>query len=137
MASFDGAHHPFGLAVGPRVVRLGEPVLDAVLRTDTAEDMADPAQRTALVPLNELHPIVGEDGVDPIGHRLDQHTQERCRGELRRPPIDTGEHQLRGAIHRHIKKALAAFVAQFGDVDMEVADLIFFELLRLLTIRLR
>ena len=28
----DGSVHPFDLAVGPRVARLGEPVIDVVLR---------------------------------------------------------------------------------------------------------
>src|SRR3546814_3968183 len=42
----DGAHHPFGLAVGPWVIGLGEAMLDAVLLADTAEDMAEPSQRS-------------------------------------------------------------------------------------------
>jgi len=33
----EGAVHPFDLAVGPRMVRLGEPVLDAMLAADTVE----------------------------------------------------------------------------------------------------
>ena len=53
----DGAHHPFGLAVGPWVIGLGEAMLDAVLLADTAEDMADPSQWAALVPLHELYAV--------------------------------------------------------------------------------
>src|SRR3546814_6581839 len=53
----DGAHHPFGLAVGPWVIGLGEALLDAVLLADTAEDMADPSQWAALVPLHELYAV--------------------------------------------------------------------------------
>ncbi len=34
---FDGAVHPLNLTIGPRVVRLGEPVLDTVLATDLVE----------------------------------------------------------------------------------------------------
>src|SRR3546814_20924975 len=55
--SFGGAHHPFGLAVGPWVIGLGEAMLDAVLLADTAEDMADPSQWAALVPLHELYAV--------------------------------------------------------------------------------
>ena len=33
----DGAVHPLDLAIGPRVVRFGEPVLNAVLATDLIE----------------------------------------------------------------------------------------------------
>ncbi len=36
----DGPVHPFGLAVGPGMVRLDEPVLDAVLPTDAVEHVA-------------------------------------------------------------------------------------------------
>ena len=61
----DGAHHPFGLAVGPWVIGLGEAMLDAVLLADTAEDMADPSQWAALVPLHELYAVICQDGVDP------------------------------------------------------------------------
>jgi hypothetical protein len=42
-------------------------MLDAVLFADTAEDMADPSQRTALVALSELHAVISQDGVDPVG----------------------------------------------------------------------
>ena len=99
MEGFDGglldsAHHPFGLAVGPWVIGLGEPMLDAVCLADAAEDMADPSQRPALVTLNKLYAVVGQDGVDPVGHRLDQHAQEGCRGERGRPPLDAGKNQL-------------------------------------------
>ncbi|OIQ68054.1 hypothetical protein GALL_503610 [mine drainage metagenome] len=37
---FDGAVHPLGLAVGPRMVGLGQPVLDIVVDADAAEDVA-------------------------------------------------------------------------------------------------
>ena len=78
----DGAHHPLGLAVGPGMIGLGEPVLDAVCLADAAEDMAHPSRRTALIALNELHAVVGQDGVDLVRNRLDQRTQELCRGKL-------------------------------------------------------
>jgi len=39
----DGAHHPLGLAVGPRVVGLGQPVLDVILEADPLEDVDQPS----------------------------------------------------------------------------------------------
>src|SRR3546814_8274557 len=74
---------------------------------------------------------------DPVWHRLDKHAQEGCRGKLGRPAIDAGEHQLRGAVHFDIEEASSAFIAQFRDIDVEVANLIFLELLRLLPICFR
>jgi hypothetical protein len=35
----DRAVHSLGLAVGPRVIGLGQPVLDAVLHADSVEDV--------------------------------------------------------------------------------------------------
>ena len=43
----EGAVHPFDLAVGPRMVRLGEPVLDAMLAADTVEHVQSVAGRWA------------------------------------------------------------------------------------------
>ena len=56
----DGSDHAFGLAVGPRVIRLGQPMLDAVSRAGAAEDMADPALRGALIAIGELDAVVGQ-----------------------------------------------------------------------------
>src|SRR3546814_17567619 len=47
----DGAHHPFGMAVGTWVLGLGEAMPDAVLLAATAEAMDDPLQWDGLVPL--------------------------------------------------------------------------------------
>src|SRR3546814_4272509 len=74
--------------------------------------------------------VCSSDLTDPVWHRLDKHAQEGCRGKLGRPAIDAGEHQLRGAVHFDIEEASSAFIAQFRDIDVEVANLIFLELLR-------
>src|SRR5215217_7180729 len=41
----DGAVHPLRLTIGPRVVGLGQPVLDAVLAADAVEDVPHPPGR--------------------------------------------------------------------------------------------
>src|SRR3546814_4159418 len=70
--------------------------------------------------------------------RISDWSSDVCSSDLLgRPSIDAGEHQLRGAVHRDIEESFAAFVAQFGDIDVEIADLVLLELLRLLAIRLR
>lgn len=38
---FDRADHAFGLPVGPRVIWLGQPVLNVVLQAHTTEDMRE------------------------------------------------------------------------------------------------
>src|ERR687884_682728 len=41
----DRAVHPLSLTVRPRVIRLGQPVLDAVLAADPVEDVPHPGRR--------------------------------------------------------------------------------------------
>lgn len=132
----DGSHHAFGLAVGPWMVWLGQPMLDAVFLADAFEDMDQPPRLAAARVLDELDTVVGQHRVDPIGHGFDQYLQKGSRRQLGGAAIDTGEDQLRGAVDRDIEETLAAFVTQLGDIDVEVANLVGLELLRLLPVSL-
>lgn len=87
--------------------------------------------------LDELDPIVGEHRVDLVGNGPEQGRQEAGCDQLGRLPVDPGEDQFGGAVHGHEQMGFAALVAQFCDVDMEIANLIGFEPLGLLAIRLR
>lgn len=51
----DCPDHPFALAVGPWVIRLGKAMLDAVFLAGAIENVANPCVRRALVPVDELH----------------------------------------------------------------------------------
>ena len=70
----DRPVHPLNLPVSPRVVHLGEPVLDVVLLAHTIEDVR--AVPDVLLARGELDTIVGQDRVDAIRDRLDQIAQE-------------------------------------------------------------
>ena len=80
----DGAVHSLDLAIGPRMVGLGQAVLDAVLAADLVEAMDSVARGTS-VPVarevGELDAIVGKDGVEVVGHRFEQRFQEQDRGQ--------------------------------------------------------
>ena len=83
----DGAVHSLDLAVGPRVVGLGEAVLDAVFTADLVEAVDAHASGPAIpvawqvgkldAPFDCLPAavaqdrIVGQDGVQVVWHRLD------------------------------------------------------------------
>lgn len=141
MEGFDGRfldrpYHSLGLAVGPGVVGLGESMLDAIALAGAPEDVSDPGLRHALIAIDELDAIVGQDGVDLVGHGPHQHLEEGGCGQLGRLAVDAGKDQLRGAIDRDEQEAFPALVAQLGDVDVEVADCVILELLRLLAVSL-
>jgi hypothetical protein len=110
------------------VVRLGQPVLDAVLFADAVEDVASEDGHhgrmtpTVLRQVGERHAVVGEHGVDLVGEDLDHLAEEggavqlgvgvekRDVGELG-DPADGEEHE-----------ELALGEPQFADVDVDIAD---------------
>ena len=75
----DGAVHPLHLAVGPRVLHLGEAMLDPVLPAPHVEHVRHvPSCRTIGVARGkgELDAIDGKHGVDLVGHGVDQGREE-------------------------------------------------------------
>jgi hypothetical protein len=121
----DGAVHPLDLAVGPRVVRLCQSVLDAVLAADLVEAM-DPVARgpsiTIAWEVGELDAIVSKNDVKALGHCFEQRFQERDRGRPIRLFMKLNKGELRGAIDPDIEVELALFSADLSDIDVEVAD---------------
>ena len=70
-AILDGAVHPFHLAVGPRMIWLGQAMLNPIhlanqIEPRLAERDAVPVPR----PLCELDAVVCENGVGFVGHSL-------------------------------------------------------------------
>ena len=62
----DGPVHAFHLAVRPRVIDLGEPVLDPVLVADPIEDVVERIFVAGMV--CELDTVVRKDRVDGVRH---------------------------------------------------------------------
>jgi hypothetical protein len=94
-----GAVHALDLAVGPRVSRLGQPVLDVEFGAGELEGVAeewllagqhllDLLGRPAIAGgLGEVRAVVGEHGVDPVGNCCGERPEELGRdtaGGLRR-----------------------------------------------------
>lgn len=128
----DGAVHPLDLAVGPRVLDLGQTVLDAVLAAAHAEHMLHVAgSRTTGIARqkSELDPIVGENSMDLVGDGRDQgHEECGCGGPAHRPE-QLYERELAGAINGNIEIELAFGDLNLCNVDMEIADRVSLELL--------
>src|SRR3546814_14091017 len=104
------------------MIRLGEPVLDAALGADPPEDMRDEAVLRPLIVLDELNAIVGQHRVDLVGNGIEESLEKAGSDELRRLPVDPGEDQLGGPVDGYEQIGLAALEAQFGDVEVELAE---------------
>ena len=71
---FDGAVHALDLTVGPRVRDLCQTMLDPVFIANTVKDV--PTGRFVHFTVGELNAVIGEDGVDLVGQRLDNIAKE-------------------------------------------------------------
>lgn len=137
--AFDGCFldrpvHPLDLAVGPGVLGLSGSVIDVVSGACQFEGMGTEAFavgdslldqrycRSTTARGGKMDAIVGQYGVDLVGHGLDQAEQKvaRCRGLGLLVQFDKGE--LAGPVDRHEHVELALFGAYLGEVDVEVSN---------------
>lgn len=123
----DGSVHPLDLTVRPRVVRLGQPVLDAVCFADHVEaHLTRPGGVTVARLLGKLDAVVGPDRMDPVRHGFKQVFEELpCRS-----PVslfdELGDRELTCAVDvdEQVKFAL-------GDIHVKEADRVALEALSL------
>ena len=127
---FDCSVHALDLTIRPRMVWLGQPMVDTIgfadeIKPHLAEGHAVPVSRL----LCELDAVVRKNGVDFVGYGIKEMFEEfpRCfavgfLNELR-------NRELAGSVNGDKEIELAFFGPNFGDIDMEIADRISFELL--------
>lgn len=128
----DRSFHSLDLAVGLGMLDFGEPVLDPVVTATDAEHVHHVSGSRPIGVARrerELDAIIGQDGMDFVGHGRNQRDQK---GGRRCPAcfgnqLDEGE--LAGPVYRYVTIELAFGRAHFGDVDVEVPNRIGFELL--------
>lgn len=77
----------------------------------------------------EVGAIIRQHGVDPVGYARNEFPQEVGGSAARGLFHQAGEGELGSAIHGDKEVELAFGRAHFGQIDMEVADGIFFKLL--------
>lgn len=135
----DCAVHALNLPIGPRMFGLGQPVVDIGAGAGMLERM-----RPERLPLHqhfldfdrgpglaagigEVFAIVGQHCVDFVGNDLDQREQEIGGNARRRLFMQLDESKFRRAVDRHEHVELVFGRANFGNVDMEIADWIGFE----------
>jgi hypothetical protein len=137
----EGPVHAFDLSVGPRVARLGQTVIDVVLGTRILEGVRAEeftavhggpdigGGRADVSGCGEVGAVVGQDGVDLVGHRLDEGVEEVAGNLPGGFLMQLGESELRGPVDGDEKVELALLGADLGDVDVEIAERIVLELL--------
>src|SRR5215210_300783 len=128
----EGPVHSLDLTVRPRVLHLGEAMLDAVFTAAHVEHMRHVASRRAIRVARwkgELDAVVGEDSVDLVGHGLDQGREEGGGGCPAGLPGDLDESEFARTIDSDVEVELALGGLHLGDVDMKEADRIGLELL--------
>jgi hypothetical protein len=121
---FDGPVHSLHLPIGPRMVRLGQPMLDTVLAADLIEAMNPKAGRPAVAiarQIGELNAVVGEDRMEPIGHGCDQRFDEYNRCGTIGLLMQLNEGELRSSVDSNEQIELALLRPDFGNVDMKEA----------------
>jgi hypothetical protein len=128
----DGPVHAFDLAVGPRMLDFGKPMLDAVLAAAHVKHMGHVPGRWAIRVARrkrELNAVVGEHGVNFVRNGFYQRRQEGGGGRSAGLLHKLYEGELAGPVDRNIQIQLAFGRSDFGNVDVEVADRIGLELL--------
>ena len=78
--------------------------------------------------IGEVGPVVGKDGVDPIGDGPDEAAQEVCGRAAGHLLVQFDEGELRRPVDRDDEMELALSGSDLGDVDLEIADRIGLEL---------
>jgi hypothetical protein len=136
----DCAVHALDLAVGPRVLGLGQPVINVGQGAGVLEGVrAERLLAFEHVPdlgrapgfaarIGEVGAVVGQHGVDPVGHGLDEDIQE-VGGEPRSGfGMQLGEGELGGSVDGDEEVEPAFGGLDLGDVDVEITDRIALEL---------
>lgn len=124
---FQGSVHALDLPIRPGMIDLCETMLDAMFVTYAVENVVEGVFMPLLI--GELNTVVGQNGMYFIRHDSNEVAQELSGLHLSTFLMQLGIGELGGAIYRHEQAEFAFLRVYFGNVDMEVADGILFELL--------
>ncbi len=108
----------------PGMLHFSQAVLDAVLATTHIEHVCHVARcRSVGVARREreLDAVVGQNGMDPIGHCLNEGHEEGGRRGSPGLSDDLHEGEFARAINGHVKVQLAFGSLNLSDIDVEVA----------------
>jgi hypothetical protein len=138
---FEGSVHAFDLAIGPGMLGLGQPVVDAGLGAGELEGMSQEHLamlhgqldfgrcRAGVSRRSEVGSVVGKHGVDLVRNSLEQGAEEIAGHAPGGLFMHLDEGELRGTVDGDQEIELALFGAHLRQINMEVADRIGLELL--------
>lgn len=124
---FERTVHAFDLPVAPGMVGFGQSMVDARFLADAVKDVEECV--LIALPVGELHAVISQDGVDLVGYGGDQVAQEWRRNDLAGLWVQFGIGKLASAVDGHEPRELPFFGAHLGDIDVEVTDPVWRELL--------
>lgn len=137
----DRAVHAFDLAIRPRMLRFGCPVLDAERRAGIFEGVRpdgfalrqgfdnERCCRSARTGRSEMGAIIGQHDVDLVRHGFDKMAQKVGGGLAKSLAMQLDEGEFARAIDGHEEVEPAFRRLNLGNVDMEEANRVGFELL--------
>ena len=127
----DGPVHSLDLTIRPWVPRLGQSVLDVEISASRLEGVAaeghvlgphglDILGRPAVAGwIGKVRAVVGEHGVDFIGHGRGEMAKEVARDTPRRLPVQLHKGGLARAVDSYEEVELALLGPDLGDVDVK------------------
>ena len=126
----DGTVHALDLAIGPRMLWLGQPVVDigegagvfervCSERLLARDHLADLGWGPGIaLGIGEVDAVIGQHRMDLVGHGLNQGAQEVGRGARRCLGVQLSEGELAGAVDSDEEVELAFGGLHLGDVDV-------------------
>ena len=129
---FNRAVHALDLPVRPRVVWLGQAMLDAICSANHVKPHGPGIGRVPVAGLlTKLDPIVRQYCVDLVGHRF-QYSLQKLPGRLAVCFVDQlRDGKLAGSINGYKEIQLALIGTKLSDINVEIANRISFEFLPL------
>ena len=122
---FDGAVHAFYLAVGPRMLGLCQTMFNIVLGTADIEHVPGRTSLSTLTVTGRVTKgttVVGEHGVDLVGHIGNQVLQKSGSGFSGRVTVQLGIGKLAGPVDGHEQVELAFFGTDLSNIDVKEPD---------------
>ena len=105
---FERAVHPFDLAIGPRMVGLGQPMVNTMLVTNPIKDMLKGVKIAFAI--RELDAVIGQHRVDLVGYHSHQVPQELSRDQFVGFGMQLGIGKPTGAVNRDKQESLPSSV---------------------------